>query len=78
MVTIAECYKASKISAKLSGRVDYLFGAQETEASLMTNSVWKYIDGLDVASRPLTNVTELSDWKTKNKVLVSTLTLLIE
>ena len=78
MVAIAECYKAPKISAKISGRADYLSWAQEAKAGLMTNSVWKYFDELDVASRPPTDVMELSDWKTKNKVLVATLTLLIE
>src|SRR6266481_259689 len=78
MVSIAECYKAPKISAKLAGGADYLSWAQEAEAGLMTNSVWKYFDNTDDASKPPDGDTELKDWKVKNKVLVVTLTLLIE
>src|SRR6266481_9462489 len=78
MVSIAECYKAPKISAKLAGGANYLSWAQEAEASLMTNGVWKYFDNTDDASKPLDGDTELKDWKAKNKVLVATLTLLIE
>ena len=78
MVSIAECYKAPKISAKLVGGANYLSWAQEAEAGLMTNGVWKYFDNTDDASKPPDGDTELKDWKVKNKVLVATLTLLIE
>jgi len=44
MVTITECYKAPKISAKLVGGASYLSWAQEAEAGLMTNGVWKYFN----------------------------------
>jgi len=78
MVTMAECYKALKISAKIEGGADYLSWAQEAEAGLMTNSVWKYFDEDDDASTPPTDTAELKDWRMKNKVLVAMLTLLIE
>jgi len=78
MITITECYKAPKISVKLVGSADYLSWAQEVEAGLMTNGVWKYFNEADDASLPPIGPAELKDWQIKHKVLVATLTLLIE
>ena len=70
--------QAPKISAKLVGGADYLLWAQEVEASLMINGVWKYFDEHDIALQPQKDQLELNNWQMKNKILVATLTLLIE
>jgi hypothetical protein len=76
---ILESFKAPKISARLSGGTDYQSWAQEAEAGLETNSVWKYFDADDKEfSEAQKGDKELKEWKVKNKILIATLTLLLE
>jgi len=60
------------------GGADYLSCAQEAEAGLMANGVWKYPNDENDALKPPSDMADLKDWKAKNRVLVATLTLLIE